>query len=120
MAAAVVAAVPDADQLRFRAAEVSPELDAPDPVALAVDAPEEVVGREEREVAAEVAVTLRQVVDGRRDVLLVTGEDDQVVEARQVVAAREPFQVLVGQIVDLLARVREEAEEAALLGAVVR
>ena len=53
-------------------------------VAALDDPPEEVVGREEREVAAEVAVALDDVVLVRRDVLVVAGEDDQVVGAREL------------------------------------
>ena len=41
------------------------------------DAPEEVVRREEHEIAAEIAVALDEVVLARRDVLVVAGEDDR-------------------------------------------
>ena len=106
---------------RFRAAEVAPELHAPDAVQpIAVDAPEEVVGGEERQVAAEVAIALRDVVDVLRHVLLVPREDDQVVELRQVVAGREPLEILVADVVAPGARCVEEPQEAALLRAVMR
>ena len=84
------------------------------------DVPEEVVRREEREVAAEIAVALHDVVDLLRHVLLVTREDDEVVELREVVARRELLEVFVGEVVRLLARVHEEAQEPALQRAVVR
>ena len=49
---------------------------------MAVDAPEEVVGSEESEVAAEVAVALDGVVLGLGDVLVVAGEEDQSFASR--------------------------------------
>ena len=115
-----LAAVLHADQLRLRAAEIAPELDAPDPSILEVDAPEEVVRRQEREVAAEISVALDHVVDVRRDVLLVTREDDRVVARGEVVAARDLLQVLVRDVVAALPGVDEEAQKTALLRAVVR
>ena len=60
--------------------DVTPAAGSVDRVAVALDAVEEAVGREEREVAAQVAVALDQVVGMRRHVLLVPGEDDQVVQ----------------------------------------
>src|SRR5207237_5520158 len=73
----------DADDARFRPAELAPERpphqSRPDPV----DPPVEIVGGKEREIAAEVAVTLDDVVRVARDVLLVPGEHDQVVTARE-------------------------------------
>ena len=84
------------------------------------DMPEEVVRREEREVAAEVAIALHDVVDLLRHVLLVAGEDDEVVELREIVARRKLLEILVGEVVGLLAGVHEEAQEPALVRAVVR
>ena len=86
---------------------------------LRLDPPEEVVGGEEREVAAEVAIALDDVVHVRRHVLLVPGEDHEVVEAGEVVAGADALEVLVGEVVGLLARVDEEAQEAALVRPVV-
>ena len=54
----------------------------------AVDAPEEVVRGEEDEASAEVAVALDDVVGVRGHVLAVAREDDEVVEPRELVAAR--------------------------------
>ena len=50
--------------------------------------PEEVVRREEHQVAAEVAVALDEVVLARRHILVVAGEDDEVVRARERARAR--------------------------------
>ena len=58
--------------------------------SLIVTRAEEVVGRQEHQVAARVAVAADDVVRVPRDVLLVTREHDQVVQARQVRTACEP------------------------------
>ena len=78
---ALVRDVLDADERGLGTIEVAPALGLLDDVAAADDAPEEVVRREEHEIAAEVAVSLDEVVLARRHVLVVTREDDQVVRA---------------------------------------
>src|SRR6266516_4591667 len=79
MAAGVVRPVLDAAQRGLGPPEIAPLGDAGHHGAVQVDLPEEVVGRQEHEVAAEVAVPGDDVVLVRRHVLVVTGEDDQVV-----------------------------------------
>ena len=109
----------DADEARLGPAEVAPAALAVDAVAAADDAVEEVVRREEREVAAEVAVALGEVVLVRRHVLVVAGEDDQVVGVREPVAAGDGVEVVVGEEVRLLAVQGEPAHEAAVVAVVV-
>src|SRR4051794_2248725 len=120
MAAAVVAAVLDADQSSLRPRQVPPELDPPDALALPVDAPEEVVRGEECEITAQVAVALNQVVHVPGHVLLVAGEDDQVVAGGEVLAGTDLIEVIVREEVGLATGMHEEAQKAALLRAVVR
>ena len=76
-----------------------------------LDAPEEVVRGEEDEPAAEVAIALDDVVRVRGHVLAVTGEDDEVVEPAQLVAARERLEIVVREDVGLPAGLLEPAEE---------
>ena len=70
--------------------------------ALPSHLPVHVVRGEEREVAAEVAEARDHVVLVTRHVLLVAGEDDEVVAPRELVAARDRVEVVVGDEVDLL------------------
>ena len=110
MLAAVVGEVLDADQPRLRPPEVPPLGHAREHRPLLGDAPEEVVRREEHQVAAEVAVPLDRVVLARRHVLAVPGVDDEVVRLRQLVAG-ERFDVRLGKEVDRLLRPVEPVQE---------
>jgi hypothetical protein len=76
MLAAVVRAVLGAQQRRFRRVEVAPLGGALDRVSVPDGLPEEVVRREEREVAAEVPVPAYERVLVRRHVLVMAREDD--------------------------------------------
>ena len=77
-----VGEVLDADQRRLGPAQIAPELRLRHRGCRACTTlPEEVVRREEHEVAAEVAVALDEVVLACRHVLVVAREDDQVVGA---------------------------------------
>ena len=76
-----------------------------------LDPVEEVVGRQEGEVAAGVAVARDQVEGVRRDVLLVAGEDDEPVAA-QLPGAREVLEVVVGDEVSSVSAVPVPAQEA--------
>ena len=84
--AAVGRLVLHADQGCLRAAEIAPQVDQLEARAMTVDAPEEVVRRQEHQVPAEIAVPLDDVVGVPGDVLLMAGEDDQVVRTAQRVA----------------------------------
>ncbi len=68
----------DADERGFGTTEVPPAAGFHDDVR-PFDAPEEVVRGEEHQVSAEVAVPLDEIVFTRGHVLVVPGEDDQVV-----------------------------------------
>ena len=81
--AASLAAVLDADQTRLRQADLAPLPRAHKRAAAQLYPPEEVVRREEHEVAAEVAVTPGSGRTVRGHVLVVPGEDDEVVRAGQ-------------------------------------
>ena len=109
--AVVVGAVLDADETRLGPPVVAPELDPAHRRALLLDLPEEVVGGEEDQAAAEVAEALDDVVGVRRHVLAVPREDDEVVERPQVVARRERLEVVVGDEVRRLARPVQPAQE---------
>ena len=86
-----------------------------------LDAPEEVVRGEEREVAAAGRGSARSTSYACvRHVLVVPREDDQVVGAREPVAARDALEVVVGEKVDALARLREPAQEPQVVAAEVR
>ena len=100
--ALVVSLVLDPDQAYLGPPERAPLRDPPDAAPLTLDAPEEVRRREEDQVPAAVAVARDQVVRMARDVLVVAGEDDQVVELRQRRRARKPLEVVVGEEIDLL------------------
>ena len=75
---------------------------APHPLAVLLHLPEEVVRREEDEAAAEVAEALDDVVRVLGDVLGVPGEDDEVVEPAQLLAARERLEIVLGEEVGRL------------------
>ena len=77
--AAVVREVLVAEQGRLGLPLVAPLTDEACHVARPLDVAEEVVRREEDQVAAEIAVAASQVVQPLRDVLRMAGEDDQVV-----------------------------------------
>ena len=93
--ALVVAAVLDADQGSLGPAEVTPLAGAAQQLAGALDAPEEVVGRQEQQVAAAVA----KAGDGGQlavgDVLVVAREDDQVVGRGEACRGRG-LQLVIG------------------------
>ena len=91
-----------ADERRLRPSELPPELHSRQPLSVATHLPEEVVRREEEEIAAQVAIALDDVVRVRRDVLGVAREDDEVVRRCQPIAARERRDVVVREEVDLL------------------
>ena len=116
----VVVAVPvdvlDADERRLGAAEVAPPPRPVEARAAPLDAIEEVVRREEHEVAAEIAVALDDVVGVGRDVLLVAGEDDQVVRTGEQVAG-DALEVVVREDVRLDPPLREPAQEPAVVAA---
>jgi hypothetical protein len=99
----VVGEVLRAEQARLGPPEVAPLPDQPGGVVLAHDLAEEVVGREEDQPAAEVAIALDEVVEPPRHVLGVAREDDQVVGSAEGLRAREQLDVLVGVRVDRVA-----------------
>ena len=103
----------DSGRPRSRHSSISLSADA-----AAVDPPEEVVGRQEEQVAAAVAVALDQVVEPSRHVLGVAREHDQVVGRTKRVRRRECLEVLVAVHVDVLARLREPVLEAEVVAAV--
>src|SRR5262249_56368030 len=90
------------------------------------DLPEQVVGRQEHQVPAEVRVALDQVVLVGRRVLLMTRKDDQVVVVSEEVAAGDVLEVQVSEEVDAaagaeplddrLVEVREAIEEPRIEG----
>jgi hypothetical protein len=99
------------NQRGFRSLEVAPTRSSHHAVAGNRDAVEEIVGRQEGEVAAEVPIALDQVIDVARHVLLVTGEHDQpvVVEAAR---ARPVLEIVVRDEVGLEAAAPVPAQEA--------
>ena len=103
--------VPRADERRLRPSLVAPQPDLAHAVPVDVDVPEHVVRGKEGEVAAEVAETRNHVELVRGHVLLVAREHDQVVTASELVAARDPPDVLVAQVVDLLPGLLKPREE---------
>src|SRR5207302_5718295 len=92
------------DDSGLRTAEVPPRRPAHERLPDAVDAPVEVVRREECEVAADVAVPLDHVVLVTRHVFLMAWEDDEVVTPRELVTARDRVEVVVREEVDGPAR----------------
>jgi hypothetical protein len=88
-------------------------------LALAHDAPVEVVGGEEHQVAAEVPVRADHLVDMVRHVLLMAGEHDQVVGASERGGAAHPLEVVVGEEVGLQLVDPEPADEPEVVGAEV-
>ena len=110
---AVVAGRPlRANQRRLGPAELAPHLHAPEQLPVALDLPEEVVRGQEHQAPAEVAVAPDDVVDVLGHVLLVPGENDQVVRAPQGIAAADPLEVVIREVVDLLARPLQPRDEA--------
>ena len=107
----VPAGVLRSDERRLRPAEVAPRDAADHRVARDLHPVEEVVGREEGEVAAGVPVARDQVVRVGRDVFLVAGEDDQPVAA-QLPGAGDALEVVVGDEVRLVATPPVPAQEA--------
>ena len=99
------------EQRRLRAAEVAPFVDQLHVWLVPVDPAEEVVRREEHQVAAEIAETLHEVVEAPGHVLGVPGEHDQVVGRAQRAAEREGLDILVGVHVDVLAGLGEPVLE---------
>ena len=85
----VVGPVLDTEETHLGPLQRAPLRDASERLAALLDLPEEVVGGEEDEAAAEVAVALDDVVGALRHVLAVAREDDEVVGLPQLVAARE-------------------------------
>src|SRR5439155_10367331 len=75
----VVRAVLDADERRLGPPEVSPLRDPPESTSFSVNAPEEVVRREERQISAAIPVLNDDVVFVRGHVLVVPWKHDEVV-----------------------------------------
>jgi hypothetical protein len=97
--AVVVGAVLRPEQRRLRPTELAPHLDTVDLLTRPRDLPEERVRGEEDHPAAEIAEALYDVVDVRGLVLGVPRKRDEVVEAAQLVTGREPFEVVVREVV---------------------
>ena len=110
--AVVVRPVLDADDRGFGPADAPPEPCPSQRASLEAHLPEEVVRREEGEIAAEVAEVLDQVELMPRHVLGVAREDDEVVEGSQLLAGANRLEVGLGEELRLLARRVEPAEEA--------
>ena len=72
---------------------------------------EEVVRRQEHEVSAEVAIALHDVVLVLGRVLLVSGEDDEVVRTRERVPVRKRVKVGVRQELDSLGGLGDPGNE---------
>jgi hypothetical protein len=83
------------------------------------DLPEEVVRGQEHQVPAEVPVAGDDVVLAGRHVLVVAGEDDDLVGAGERAAGARGLEVGVGEDVDVLARPREPLEERQVVAAEV-
>jgi len=109
----------DADQSGLRTAEIAPPPGASEHRAFPVDAIEEVVRRQEGEVAAEVPVRLDDVVHVRRHVLLVPREDDEVVKSGEAAPALQALEIVVREEVHLSVRPRQPLEETELVAAEV-
>src|SRR5207244_782473 len=107
----VGAGVLNADDARLRPSELPPDRAPHESLSNSVDASVEVVGGEESKVSAVVAVTLDHVVLVTRHVLLVAGEDDEVVALREFVPARQAVEVVVGKEVDRLPGAVEPRDE---------
>ena len=85
------------DEPGFRATQPAPVRHPGDAVSVSPHLPEEVVRREEHQVAAEVAVALDDVVRVLRHVFRVAREDDEVVGRGQLVAGTDGRKVVVGE-----------------------
>src|SRR6185436_2074246 len=101
----------DADDARFRPAKLAPQPATDEVLSHSIDPPVEIVRREKGEVPSVVAVTLDDVVRMTRDVLLVPGEDDKVVTTRELVAARNRLEVVVGEEVNSAAGLVQPRDE---------
>src|SRR6266511_302473 len=99
--AVIRAHVLDAHERRLGPSQFPPERPANETLALPRHAPVEVVRCEEGEIAPRVPEALDRVVRVPRDVLLVAGEDEEVVAAREFCTA-EALDVVVRQEVDAL------------------
>ena len=111
MLAHVVRDVLDAEERGLGAPELAPLGDPGHHAVLEVDAPEEVVRREEDEAAAAVAEALDRVVLGGRHVLVVAGEDERVVGPAERRRVADGVELGLGQDVDLLARPAQPVQE---------
>ena len=89
----------DADERRLRPAQIAPHRDLAQDRAVPLDTPEEVVRREEHQVAAEVAKAHHETELARGHVLVVAGEDDEVIRPAQPSRVRDALEVGLGQIV---------------------
>jgi len=107
-----------ADERRFGPVGVAPARPADHRVAALLDLVEEVVGREEREIAAEVAIALGRVELMCGDVFLMAREHDEAVGTRELLAA-QPIEVVIGQEVCVHVLENEPAHEAAVVPAVM-
>ena len=83
----------------LRAAQITPHRDQAQDRAVPLDTPEEVVRREEHQVAAEVAKAHHETELARGHVLVVAGEDDEVVRPAQPPRVRDALEVGLGQVV---------------------
>jgi hypothetical protein len=102
----------DADERGLRLAQIAELRDARHPRRRDGHPPVEVVRREEREIATQVPVAPDEREHVLGHVLLVAGEDDQVVARDEAVAGRDGVQVLVRVEVGAVAAVREPVDEA--------
>ena len=89
-------------------------------VARPFDAPEEVVRGEEHQVSAEVTVPLDEIVFTRGHVLVMPGEDDQVVRLGECCGALDLLEVPLREVVRLPARPLEPVEESEVIAKPVR
>jgi len=80
----------------------------------------EVVRRQEHQVAAPVPIRLHYVVHVRAHVLLMTREDDEVVEPRKMRSAVDALEVVVGEHIGVLAVQGKPPQERLVVAAEVR
>src|SRR5207253_735491 len=100
--AVIRAHVLDTDDRRLRASQLPPQAAPNERRPAPRHAPVQIVRSQKRQVAADVPVAADDVVRMTRYVLLVPGEHDQVVPARELVAAANGVEVVVGEEVDAL------------------
>ena len=94
--------------------------DLEEPIAVPFDPVVEVVRRQERQVSAAVPVRLHDVVHMGGDVLLVTREDHEVVEPRELRAVPNTLEIVVGKDVRGVGAQAQPPEETLVVAAEVR